>query len=138
MGCKTETKTIGDKEYSVTQWSAEKALLNKYRIAKVLGPAISLIAKNIESEDASLIGNVISSIFEGSKPEDVLGIIKNSIIGIGCNGQVITEGTFNEIFSGDNLSEVYPVFIFVLKVNYGNLLKGRWAERLSAKAENLM
>jgi hypothetical protein len=74
-------------------------------------------------------------LFESNSPEEITALIKTAVIGVACDGTKITETTFNQTFSGDDLMDVYKVFMFVVKVNYGNLLKGQKAEALLARVQ---
>ncbi len=141
MSCKTQTKQIGDNDYSVTQWPAEKAILTKFKLVKIFGASlVSLVKisddKNAIVDEAKLLSESLSTLFEHNSPEEITSLIKNCVIGVGCNDKRITESSFNELFSGDSLLEVYQVFIFVLKVNYGALMNGQWADNLLAKVKN--
>ena len=144
MSCKTETKVIGDNEFSVTQWPADKAILMKMKLGKTFGASIGKIAamalestknKVSDSEQAKALSEGISIWFDSNSPEEIMNLIKSSVIGVACDGTKITETTFNQIFSGDDLMDVYKVFMFVIKVNYGNLLKGQKAEALLARVQ---
>lgn len=147
MSCKTETTQIGDHEYSVTQWAADKSILMKMKLAKTFGASIGLIAsvalestkkKISEAEEAKALSEGIATLFESNSPEEVTKLIKDCVIGVAVDGTKITETTFNQIFSGDDIMDVYKVFMFVIKVNYGNLLKGQKAEALLAKVKDSM
>ena len=59
MACKTETKQIGDHEYSVTQWPAEKSMLMKFRLAKAFGASL-----------ATIMGTVSQTPSKGKKNTD--------------------------------------------------------------------
>lgn len=144
MSCKTETTQIGDHEYSVTQWPADKSILMKMKLAKTFGASIGLIAsvalestkkKISEAEEAKALSEGISALFESNSPEEITKLIKDCVIGVAVDGTKITETSFNQIFSGDDIMDVYKVFMFVIKVNYGNLLKGQKAEALLAKVK---
>lgn len=144
MTCNTETKQIGDHEFSVTQWPADKAILMKMKLGKAFGASIGKIAsialesnkkQTTDSEQAQALSEGISMLFESNSPEEITKLIKDSVIGVAVDGTKITETTFNQIFSGDDLMDVYKVFIFVIKVNYGNLLKGQKAEAFLAKVQ---
>lgn len=138
MACKTESKQIGDHEYSVTQWPATKALLMKARLAKVFGASIAMIGaaamgkSRDDSKDAKALADGLESLFNNNSPEALVGLFKESIIGVACDGNKITESSFEELFSGDNLLDIYKVFLFVVKVNYGNLVKGQSVDNLLA------
>lgn len=148
MSCRTESKQIGDNEYSVTQWPAEKSMLMKFRLAKTFGASLATLMGNSptstknkkgnEQAEALALSEGLSVLFNNNSPEELVALMKDCVIGVGCNGTKITNTSFNEIFSGDELLEVYKVFIFVLKVNYSNLFKGQLADRFLAKIkENL-
>lgn len=129
MACKTESEMIGEHEFSVTQWDAEKAMLMKLKVMKTIGPAFALIAGDFigdgEVENADGFAAGINTMFEHNSPEEIVALVKECVVGVACEGKRMTATSFNEIFSGDDLMDVYKVFAFVLKVNYGNFLKGR-------------
>lgn len=143
MTCKTETKQIGDHEYSVTQWPAEKSMLMKFRLAKAFGASLATLMgnspqttknkKSTEQDEALALSEGLSVLFQSNSPEELVALMKNCVVGVACDGKRITESSFNELFSGDDLLEVYKVFVFVLQVNYANLFKGQLADRFLAK-----
>ena len=149
MACNTETKEIGEREYSVTQWPADKSMLMKFRLAKAFGASLASIMgsssqtpskgkKNSYQDDAKALSEGLSTLFKSNSPEELVALMKNCVVGVVCDGKRITDSSFNELFSGDDLMEVYKVFIFVLQVNYSNLFKGQLADRFLAKMkENL-
>jgi len=134
MACRTETKTIGERECSATQWSAEKAILMKLKLAKAFGPALLSLVNNDNESDVNLVDS-ISLLFATSSPEECFALLKETLMGVAINDKRLTSLAFNEVFDADNLFDVYKIFIFVLQVNYGNLLKGQWAESLLVKIE---
>lgn len=144
MACKTESKQIGDNEFSVTQWPVDRALITKIKLVKIFGAAFASMANSEDTKSKSKSGEGkafsegLSILFSSSNPEEIATIIKQSVLGVACNGNRITETTYNELFSGDNMMDLYKVFLFVLQVNYSNLFKGQLADRLLAKVkENL-
>lgn len=145
MACQTETKQIGEHEFSVTQWPAEKAILMKMRLAKTFGASLASIVansqggeKSSDSDDAKALSEGLAMLFQSNTPEEVTALIKESVVGVAMDGTRITETKFNEVFSGENLMDVYKVFMFVVKVNYGNLLKGQRVEGFLAKVQGSM
>ena len=134
MACRTESKIIGDHEYSVTQWPAERAMLMKLRVLKIIGPAMaSLVGKDGDGQEAGALEHGLQALFASATPEEIMGLVKDCVVGVACDGTKLTSTAFTEHFSGDALFEVYQVFAFVMQVNYGNFLKGPLAERLLAK-----
>ena len=131
MACKTETEIISDIEYSVTQWPAEKAMLMKFKLLKIVGPALAAMIGDDGDEG-------FKEIFSSATPEELVSLMKDVIIGTSREGVRMTSNSINEYFSGDNLFDVYRVFAFILNVNYSNFLKGQSVERFLAKLkENL-
>lgn len=143
MSCNTESTQIGDREYSATQWPAEKSLLMKFKLVKMFAAPLTLLIDGInldsdpkaeaKEDEAGAISKSLVLMFENSDPEDVVAIIKDVVIGTAVGDTKITHAKFNSLFSGDDLLEAYKVFIFVLKVNYSNLFKGQLAGNLLAK-----
>lgn len=138
MSCKTEQVEIQGVTYSVTQWSATKAAVNKFKLIKYLGSSTKHLTPlmdvvNKEGLDADLTKLVtpfidfLGSVFEKHDPEDVFNLIKSFIIGVGRDGDKITETSFNIHFEADDLTVIYKLFLLVIKVNYKNLMKGQHA-----------
>jgi hypothetical protein len=135
MACKTESMYIGEREFSATQWNAEKSLLMKFKLLNIFGASLASMVTG--SNDADSLSKGLESLFDNSSPEKILEIIKETIMGVAVDGKRMTATSFNEVFDTENLMDVYKVFIFVLKVNYGNFLKGRLGGELLNKVENL-
>lgn len=133
MACNTETKQIGDHEYSVTQWPATKSMLLKFKLAKAFGASLAALASQSETDEAEVLSDSLSTLFQNNSPEDLVNLMKECVIGAARDGKRIVESSFDELFSGDNLLEVYQIFVFVIKVNYGNLMTGQLASNLLAK-----
>ena len=137
MACRTETTEIGETEYSCTQWSAEKSMLIKFKLAKAFGPALAaLVSAGDNGDDGQAIANGMSSLFHDNSPEELVALMKQCIVGVARDGRKITETSFNEIFSGDSLIDVYKVFLFVVRVNFSHLMKGQQIGGLLAKVSN--
>ena len=141
MSCKTESQEIGFREYSVTQWPASKSILMKLRLVKTFGATIAILAgeasdKKNKTKDDDTLSKGLSTLFHDSNPDEILTLLKECVIGVACDGEKITTSSFEALFSGDDLLEVYKVFLFVLKVNYANLMKGQLAENLLAKVKD--
>jgi hypothetical protein len=114
----------------------------KMRLAKTFGASLASIVansqggnKSSDSDDAKALSEGLSMLFQANSPEEVTNLIKESVIGVAMDGTKIMESRFNEVFSGDSLMDVYKVFMFVIKVNYGNLLKGQRVEGFLAKLQ---
>lgn len=139
MACKTETKQIDEHEISVTQWPADKAILIKLKLIKAFGASLAVLASASDSNDESDIDAISEGIlilFKSTEPEELVSLIKQCVIGVAYDGKRITESSINELFSGDELMQLYKIFIFALQVNYSNLLGGQLAERFLAKMKD--
>ncbi len=134
MACETESKAIGDHEYTVTQWPAETAILMKFRLVKLFGASLAKLIEHPKQDDngANLSG-FVSELFANASPEDMLATLKQCVVGVTCDEKRITNSTFTELFSGNNLPDVYKVFVFVLQVNFSNLFSGQKMEEVMAK-----
>lgn len=146
MACKTETKEIDGVEYSVTQWSATKSITMKLRLAQAFGETIASIVAALpdsknkkgsdednDKADAEALSKGFATLFNNNSPEQIVSLIKECVIGVARDGKKITDTSFEEIFSGDDLLLTYKVAVFTLQVNYGNLFKGQLAQRFLAK-----
>lgn len=137
MACKTETKQIGEREYSVTQWPVDKSILMKFKLVKALGPSLAKLASasKEDSDDMSNLSESLSSLFENSSPEELVSLMKECLLGVAIEGKRLTDSSFNEVFEPDDIMEIYKVFIFVIQVNYANFLKGQLVENLLVKVK---
>lgn len=137
MACKTETKEINGREFSVREWPAEKAILMQLKLVKVLGPAVAALAASVDSSES--LGNAVALLFDKSSPEDVLSLIREVLEGVAVEGERMTKTSINQYFANSDsaLLEIYQVFFFVLSVNFGGLLKGPLGEKLARAGQVL-
>lgn len=134
MACNTETKQIGEHECSVTQWPADKSMLMKFRLTKAFGASLATMVGDMDGDpEAEDFASGLSKLFETSSPEELVTLMKDCVINAAWDGTKITDTSFNQSFSGDDLLDVYKIFIFVLQVNYANLFKGQLANSFLAK-----
>lgn len=117
--CKTEKTTIGDHEYSVTQWPATKAMVMKLKVAKYLGKALSVANKggNIVK---NLMGN-LSELLEDVDEEKFVVLLKEVACAAIRDGERMKVAQFDMYFQGE-IKEIYELAFFVLKVNYEDFL----------------
>lgn len=120
-----QTKIINDTTYIVQQLNALKALQIQAKLLKILGPALgelkgskitkgdvkdkvtSAIFSLIEKFDDDIVVNLITSLFE----ENVFYELDNQPVKV----------SFDIHFSG-KITEMWQVAIFVLEVNFGELM----------------
>lgn len=143
MAVKTESTIIDDVEYSVTQWSCEKALTMKFKLTKILGPALAKLAatdstggEGNNSQQLAAFGEALQALFMSAEPEEVVKLIKECLVGVARDGKRMTEHSINEFFTGDDLFSIYKVFGFVIKVNFSGFMKGQWADKLLASVKD--
>lgn len=144
MSCKSETTTIGSNEYRVNQWPAMKSITMKLKLTELFGPSITSLGSLVKSDSgeintAEALSIVINNLFKNGTPEDLASMLEDCVTGGNtfCNGERVTISKFEEIFSGDDLLDVYKVFFFVMKVNYGNLMRGQFLEEVLAKVNRV-
>lgn len=137
MAVKTESIIIDEREFHVTQWSAEKALLNKFKLLKMFGSSLSMLASGLDQKqkaseiEVKAIGEAIHELFQNTEPTELTATMKQCIVGVAEDGKRITESSFNQSFGADDLMVIYRLFLFVLQVNYSNFLKGQLGEKLN-------
>lgn len=139
MACKTETTKIGKRTLTTTQWPADKAFLMKLKLVKIFGAPIAALASGMSGnseEQIKALAEGTSTLFKNADEEQVFGIIRQCIIqNVFCDGERIVESNFNEVFQTDDIMDIYKVFLFVIKTNYGNLFKGQKAQDFLAKVQ---
>lgn len=140
MGCKTETTEISGIEYTCTQYSAFDGMKYKMRVVKVIGPAISKLLPALKDGDngqLEAVSNAVSSLFNAASPDEIVELIKEMLTNgnVRIGGEPINESKLIAQFSGDNLVDIYKLFIFVLRVNYAGFFKGQKAGELLTKVE---
>ncbi len=146
MSCKDETRSINGHEYYCRQWDADKAFLMKFRLTKILGPALAELATAIgskkkgedkEKEQVDALSNGMTKLFASAKPEELLGLIKEVVCSCTRDGERFNQSDFALAYQGE-LREPYMVFLFVIGLNYSDFFGGQSVEGLLAKAtENL-
>lgn len=156
MSCRTETTNINGREISVTQWSVETAALRQLRLLEIFGSPLATIMgqvmeqdamknpKSGKKEEASLLsagvgsfGVGIQQLFKNANPKDLMSFIKECIIDVAIDGTKVTSSTFQTVFTVDSLMEMYQVFWFVIKVNYGNFIPGSLLDAIKMKLPGL-
>lgn len=130
MTCNTENEIIGEVEYSVTQWPAEKALVIQLQLIELFGPSLAAVANQKENEfDSAVIGDAVDKLFSSHSPGQIFALMKEVMLGVGISSSEIKarkfqSADFNLLFSGDTMINAYKLFFFIIKVNYGSLISG--------------
>jgi hypothetical protein len=134
MACREETTVLNGAEYYCRQWPAEKAILTKFKMAKMFGPAIASLIPALESEDLGCISDAVQKLFEAAEPQKLLDFMQDVVFTSTRDGQRLDKKGFNDIYS-DNLMEFYQAFFFVLKVNYASFFGGKLGQTFLKKME---
>ena len=116
----------------------------KMELIAMLGntlPDIAAMAANkdkSQQEQISSFSNAAQKLFESASPEKVVDLIVRMLTSghTKRDGERLTESTFNSVYAGDNLSEAYKAFGFVIQVNYKGFFKGQGLGRELPKEEN--
>ena len=132
MALREERKEINGKTYYVRQMPPTKALPLKFKLTQIIGSALPKLISSKGKEDAKqaeAFSDALADLFNKINPEDMLSLIKDVVSTATIDGKRIIDGTSSESISfddayADNYAEMYQAFFFVLKVNYGNFIKG--------------
>jgi len=133
MSCKTEEKIINEVQYVCTQFPAIQGMKFKMELIAMLGnslPDIVAMASNknkSKEEQISSFSHAAQKLFESAPPEKVVDLIVRMLTTghTKRDGERITESVFNNVYAGDNLSEAYKAFGFIIQVNYKGFFKGQ-------------
>lgn len=117
---KTEQFTVGQHDYSITQWNATKAMIMKLKLGKYLGGLAENITLNSDNMANTMLAN-IRTILEGVNIEEFVGFIKEVACSAARDGSRMSVNRFDEYFNGE-LMEAYEVAFKVLEVNYKDFL----------------
>lgn len=117
----TETTTIGDLEWSCTQFSGTKSLDVLHTLFTVLGPGIAAMLQGKTSAGAedlhALVAGVVARIDSADKLQSVvMKVLRNTRV----NGKPMTPEVFDDVFAGTGIRSLVPAMVFVIRVNYGD------------------
>lgn len=123
MACKDETKEINGKQYYVVQLPPRTALLIKFKLLALLGPAAKELAKGVGAKKADQTEALLDgfvSLFKDVNPVELVALMQEVTETAKCDGKRIQ---FDKHFQG-SLLEVYQVFFWVLTVNFSDFFTG--------------
>lgn len=155
-----QVKKVEGMSFSVVPFSALEALRLKAYLIRLFGPALGRILGSLDTStldiaeanlDGSKIGEALSVLFE-TLSEDVFlstikWLLKRVTVEIDDNGKLVSlpfgddrsfESALDKAFQG-RLFTIYPVLLFVLRVNYPDLftLAGSFGTRLKTLMSQL-
>ena len=123
MSCETFTTEIKGAKYSYTQLSAKKSLKLKFRMAAVMGTAVSDILPAVEESEARQLkafGAAIGDVFGNNDPDSMVQLFEDIMIPAFKDGDRIN---MDKHFTGKTL-EMYEVLFWILKCEYGDFIAG--------------
>lgn len=116
MSRKSETKQINKHEYSVTQMDAVEAFKAQIYLTKVLSPFFG----KLQNVDSNRFLKMLPEIFTQVDDDRFHDFFIKTCEEAFRDGERVE---FNQCFTG-NLLESYQCFIFVIKVNFSDFIKG--------------
>ena len=129
MSCETFTTEINDTHYAYTQLPATKSLKLKFRLAKIIGGALTEIMPAMGKDKTSekqlaAFGNVMKKVFTDNDPDQVADLIVSIFVpafrGIGDEAERVN---MDKHFT-NNMGEMYEVLFWILKCEFGNFIEG--------------
>jgi hypothetical protein len=141
MALSTDTRTIGQNTYTVTQLAATPAYTLLTKLMKIIGPAFGALAGASEGKPVSEALKAALQELTSRLDEDEVKKIVNQLVATvivhtdnGMNAPL--PKVFESHFHGGNLSEFFQVLGFVLEVNYSDFFGG--LESVKQKAASLV
>ena len=117
---KTEQFTVGEHEYSITQWNATKAMVMKLRLAKYVGG----LAENLAQNNGNIANTMLANIQNILKNVNIVEFV-DFISEVACSAvrdnKRMVKARFDEYFNGE-IMEAYEVAFKVIEVNYKDFL----------------
>jgi hypothetical protein len=136
MACKQDSKAIGEHEFFVRQLPAKDSLVMQFKLVKILGGALATLGGKLktapnETEILGLIGAMLHEVTADQDPESLMKLVVDVVCMATGDGKRITPGgsnsdktfSFNDLFAGD-LTAIFEVAAFVIKVNYSDFIIG--------------
>lgn len=123
MSCETFTTNIDGNDYAYTQLTASKSLTLKYRLAGMLGSAVTDIVPAVGKSDevqVEAFGKAVQDVFSKNDPEKVVDVITKIFVPAFRNKERID---MDRDFTG-NTGEMYKALFWILGCEYGNFIKG--------------
>lgn len=142
MACKTEEKIINESEYVCTQYPASESYLFKLELISVFGSSLPKLVSALKEESSQeqqmeAISSAIKLLFESASPKKIIDLMISMMTSghLKVDGKRMTKSLFDQHYSGDNMSEGYKAFLFVIRTNYQGFFKGQKGGDFLTKAE---
>lgn len=122
MACKTDKTEINGNVYVATQFPADMGLVMKFRFGKLfksvlvdLLPLLKAAKNGDASNKIEAFMGILDKLLEND-PESMAKFIQDMFRGVKINGT--SSFDFGSHFA-DNYSEMYKVFFWLIKLNFG-------------------
>lgn len=112
----TDTRTINDHEFMVTQYPAMEGLRIKTRLIQLLGPTIAKALEAGGRGDEDALGSALTALFDRLDEKETPALILRMLSGSRRDGVEITESVFNMEFAGD-YATLYQLLYFIVEHN---------------------
>lgn len=113
---KTEVRNIDSHTYEITQYSAGKGLKLLFRLGKILGKPLGLIAESAKSDSKEFISKAAEALFEHMDENLGEQTVRDILETTRCDNKPIL---FDTHFSGQ-MGHLFKVVKSVLEVQYGD------------------
>lgn len=146
MGIKVKEQTIDDKKIMVTQFGGRRSVkINTKLIRMVTGiigpvlPALSSIKDENSISDIDIdIVSLSKSLVNQLDEDKTYNLIRELTSQTRIDNRELDDQLFDDIFAG-NLSLLYKIIAFVIKVNWGDFLAlGSIGKMLGRKTEPIL
>lgn len=132
MACKDATKDFGGRTFYTIQLPPTKLVVLKFKIGAILGDAAKVLSSAMgESEENQLtiFMEAISTVMNSNDPEKLMNLIKELVEHTKVDGT----RTNMDVHFSDHMEDLYPVALWVIKVNLGAFMVGGKVQGLMDK-----
>lgn len=120
---KTERLTIGENDWSCTQFSGTKSLAVIHLLASTLGPAIAGVLQSRNSGQEDLHGMISDVVARIDSADRLQSTVLRLLAGTHVNNRPMTPEVFDDVFAGLGIRDLVPALGFVIRTNYGDFSK---------------
>lgn len=137
MGARTESRKIGETEYTVTQMPPSQSVPLQIELMAVALPVLGPLLKQANGSESAMADalNALGTTLATSMPGDKFLKLAQRLV---CNDLVRTENgpvIFEQQFIGDDGMDLYLLIGFVLEVNYAKFFTASGLGRLGQMAK---
>lgn len=144
----SETRIIGGRDTSTTQFPALTAAKLLISVGKVVGPALAQILSDAEvmssimETNVSQLSSVVTEFFFSVDPDRTVILIQQllrntSVVVDGARLELNSEQNINTAFTGNRLRYLAETVKFVLEVNYRDFIGGVVKQRSAMPSQRV-